>query len=457
MKSNLTVGSRLNLNATYLAAIIVLMDLTAVNIALPGISRHFDLDMSRVSWLLMISMLSATSFALIAGKITEVWGTKKVLLIGFIIFMIGNLLSFYSRSFEALLIIRFFQGIGEALLYVAGPAFIRKNLSSQKQQSAYGIWMACSGIGIAFGPLIGATLISMFAWNWVFLVNLPLSIAGFLMIVFVKEVHEKEKEKKATDYWGAVYSFVFLAGLILGFNLMSRTNGNELLIYLSLFISVIFLFLFIRRENYFSNPVFKLQLFRIPNFRLTALGFFLYFLVNVGSRFLRPFYFENERMLSTETSGLLMMVAPLLMIFISPLSGRLIRLTSPKNLCVLGNVFLAMSMFMFAGWDTDTELWFIILSMIVLGIGMGVYYPNSSFVGMSGLPEQNSSMGSAAISTSKSLGKLMGVLVFVSLYTFFTTIAFDAFFIKTATRLTFMAGGIIALLAVVFSVRLKKT
>ncbi len=437
--------------ASYVAAVIVLMDLTSINIALPSISRNLGLGMNDVSWLIMISMLSASSFAFVAGKITEVWGAKWVLIIGFFVFIVGNLGCFLTKEFEFLLLIRFFQGFGESLLYVVGPAYIRQNLNAESQQKAYGIWMSCTGIGIALGPFIGAFLVSGFSWSYVFLINVPLSIFGLLLVLRTLPQQFHIREKKLPDFLGAVYSFLFLATLIFSLNMVNHPGIDFSLILFSFLASVIFLILFIRREKTFQNPVFDLKLFRITNFRLSALGFFLFFLVNVGSRFLRPFYFENERLLPTETSGLLMMISPVLMLLISPLFRRLSRLLSPKNICVAGNILLAFSMLMFSFWEADTPLWFIVLAMILLGVGMGFYYPSSSYVGMRDLPEGKTGMGSAAISSSKSLGKLMGVLVFATLFAQFSVINADFAF-----KLTFLSGAFMALIAVIISLFFKK-
>lgn len=458
IKSSKSSSIKYTLYASYLAAIIVLIDLTSINIALPTISRHFNLDIEQVSWLIMISMLSASSFALIAGKITEVWGAKRVLIIGFLVFMLGTFACFLTQKFELLLAIRFFQGIGESLLYVVGPAFIRQSLAKEKQQSAYGIWMACTGIGIAAGPVLGGLLVANIDWSWVFLINLPLSIFGLLIMLKVKLPVVLLKKHRKTDFIGAIYSFLFLAGLIYGLNMINRFGYFSPYILVSIVLSMIFLFLFIRREKLFINPVFDLKLFAIRNFSLTALGFFLYFVVNVGSRFLRPFYFENDRMLSTEASGMLMMVSPLLMMIISPLAIKVSRRIHPKYICIAGNILLAISMFLFAFWDSETPLFVIISAMILLGIGMGLYYPTSSFVGMSILPEGRSGMGSAAISSSKSFGKLMGVLIFASLFTFFNSyLSVNNDLVLTATRLTFFSGGILAVIASVISLFLRKT
>jgi len=447
------------LYASYLAAMIVLMDLTSVNIALPTISRYFDMNMGQVSWLIMISMLSASSFALIAGKITEVWGAKRVLLIGFSIYIIGTFACFLTRRFEILILIRFFQGIGESLLYVVGPAFIRQSVPKSKQQSSYGIWMACTGIGIAAGPLLGGFLVDNLNWSWVFLINFPLSIIGLFMLFKVKLPRKLKIKRGETDFVGAMYSFLFLAGLIYGLNMINRFGFTSPYILVSIGLSILFLLLFIRREKVFVNPVFDLKLFMIRNFSLTALGFFLYFVVNVGSRFLRPFYFENERMLNAETSGLLMMVSPIMMMIISPMAKRISKRVHPNYLCLIGNVLLAISMFLFAFWDAETPLLTIILAMALLGIGMGLYYPTSSFVGMSSLPDDYSGMGSAAISTSKSMGKLIGVLIFASLFTIFSAqiIGIGSNVADSAFKFTFLSGGIIAMIATLISLFLRKT
>lgn len=456
--SQQSANNKYTLYACYLAAIVVLMDLSSINIALPSISKHFNFNMTQVSWLLIISMLSASSFALITGKIIEVFGTKRVLVLGFIIFFIGTFSCFISKQFNILLIIRFFQGIGESFLYVSGPAFIRKSLHSNKQQTAYGVWMACTGIGIGIGPVIGGFLISSLSWNWVFLINFPLSIFGILLMIKVKPSFILKKTNSQTDYLGALYSFLFLSCLIYGLNTMSRFESNFTLIYFAIIFSAIFFILFIKREKKFINPVFDLKLFSTRNFSLTIIGFFLYFIVNVGSRFIRPFYFEEIRMLSTEMSGVLMMISPQIMILISPLTRKLCTKIHPNKICIIGNALLAISMFICASWNTDTHLWVLILAMVILGIGMGLYYPTSSYVGMTSLQKNNSGMGSAAISTSKSMGKLMGILLFSSFFSLFNQLLPEqnAINLIFAFNMTFLSGGIIAIIAIIISLYLKK-
>ena len=446
------------LAASYMAATVVLMDMTTVNIALPAISQEFGIDLSTVSWLLLVSMLTSSSVALVAGKFIDLFEPRKLFIIGFSAFGSLTFLSFLVKDVYLIIAIRFLQGFAEALIYVIGPALIRRYLPREKQQSAHGIWMMCTGIGISMGPLLGGLLVNHFSWNWVFLVNVPLTFLGLLFALKMKKLGtgNNNEDKADFDRAGAVLSFVFLSGLIYGLNTLGRKSELSWNVVLPLLLSGIALLLFIHREKEQQNPVFDFRLFGIRQFLLSNSGFFLFFLVNVGSRFLRPFYFEEVQGLTSTESGMLMTVSPLLMMVVSPLAKYLSDKSRPALIFVGGNLFLAVSMFMFASWDAGTSVYFLVFSMIVLGIGMGLFYPTSSYIGMLSLPEGKQGMGSAAISTSKSLGKLSGVLLFGLIFTFFVPESFVAELQINAFQNTFLAGGFIAVISLFLSLRILK-
>jgi MFS family permease len=176
--------------------------------------------------------------------------------------------------------------------------------------------------------------------------------------------------------------------------------------------------------------------------------------VNVGSRFLRPFYFENLKLVSPQISGLLMMVAPLIMFILSPLAKSISKRLKHKKILILANVLLAASMFWFSRWDAQTAIWQLVTAMVLLGISMGLYYPVNSLVGMQSLPAHQSGMGSAAMATSKSMGKLMGVLIFAVFFTHLNSLN-DSISPSTAYEFTFLMGSVIALIATLLSVKVK--
>ena len=161
-----------------IAALIVLLDLSAINIALPSLKTHFDLNVIQVSGILMSSMMMASGTALIMGRFTEQFSPKSILSIAFIIFGSSSLLTAFCTQFSTIIILRLIQGIAESALYVSGPAMIKKLLPAQSHQKEFGKWMMSCGIGISLGPILGGFLIHWFQWQAVFLINVPLSLFG---------------------------------------------------------------------------------------------------------------------------------------------------------------------------------------------------------------------------------------------------------------------------------------
>lgn len=444
-----------------IAALMVLMDLSAINIAMPTIKEHFNISVTTVSLVLMSSMLTATGTALIFGRFLEAYNQKRILMIAFLIFGFTTTITSQITSFYWLIPLRFVQGIAEAALYVSGPALIKQYIEPDQQQKQYGIWMMSCGLGISLGPILGGLTISFFGWEMVFLINLPLSLLGFYFASNLS-TNKNRKEHVKFDTLGSIYSFLFLGTFILLFNLIANQSINPIIIWACVILNLLFLFLFIRHESSFSSPILDLKLFKIINFRQANYGFFLFFFVNVGSRFLRPFYFEESRLLSPSTSGLLMMVSPVVMLIISLCIHYLKRYFSTRTLVISGNILLSISMLMFSFWEQNSSLFFIIISMLILGLAMGIYYPTTTQIGMKSIPNGKHGMGSASISISKSIGKLMGVLIFGLLfqifYDFLVVQNHSELMIKTeAIQLVFTGAFVISLINTILSFGIKET
>ena len=244
------------------------------------------------------------------------------------------------------------------------------------------------------------------------------------------------------------------------FNLLSIKNIHPIYHLTTGLGSLLFLGLFLYQENKTKNALLDLHLYKIINFRLANIGFFLFFLVNVGSRFLRPFYFEEVRALSTQESGALMMVAPSIMLLVSAYIDKLSKFFNTKQLVITGNLLLCLSMWMFSLWDHQSDISFLIFSMIILGLAMGVYYPSTTQIGMKSIPHQSSGMGSASISISKSIGKLMGVLFFGILFQFFLNYLWEVEELETLARThsiqyVFVLALIISLINSLLSFKIK--
>jgi len=446
-----------------IAAVMVLMDLSAINLALPSIRQHFQLSVFEVSLILMSSMLTATGFALVVGKLIETCKSGRILLISFLLFGLTSGLSSLCTHFYLLLSLRFIQGIAEAGLYVIGPALIKKHMDQHLQQKEYGRWMMSCGLGISIGPIIAAFLLQYFSWSAVFLINVPLAAMGiYFSWNLDREIVFKQQQHRF-DYAGALFSFLFLAFFIITFNmLLSAFGTSSMWTWVSATISMVFLYSFIKREKRIDKALVDLQLFKMNNFRLANLGFYLFFLINVGSRFLRPFYFEEARGLMHHQSGLLMMISPLIMLVVSAFIHKIKPYFTTRQLHLTGNALLSLSMLMFSFWDVERSMPFIILSMVILGLAMGIYYPTTTQLGMSSLPEGSHGGGSAIMSISKSLGKLMGVLFFslifqILLQSFSSNFSSEILLKSRAIQYVFIAAFTVSLINLFISFFTNKT
>ncbi len=446
--------------AINIAALMALIDLSAINIALPTLRTHFNLSVAEVSLILMATMFMSSASALTMGKMLGKFAPGKLLSAAFLVYGIATTLTAFVTQYYWMIPLRLVQGVAEAALYVTGPALIKNYIEPQYHQKEYGRWMMSTGIGICLGPLLGAVLIDVWGWPAVFLINLPLALAGMFFAFRLDKSISFTPQKGRFDVGGALYSFLFLGAIILFFNVMTKFGMQTRWLIPLAILALVFFVMFIRHEKRLSEPLLDLNLFKINNFRQANLGFFLFFVINVGGRFIHPFYFEETRSLSTTVSGVMMMIAPGVMLFVSLYIDKLERYFKTKQLVIGGNILLTLSMIMFAASSENTNPGFLITGLIILGISMGLYYPATTQAGMKSLPTGSHGMGSASISVSKSLGKLMGVLLFGMLFQFFFTLFFDSRVAEQALKSeaiqwVFLLAAMLSFLNTLYSTRLK--
>ncbi|PXX60432.1 EmrB/QacA subfamily drug resistance transporter [Nocardia tenerifensis] len=383
-----------------LSLLIVSMDATIVNVAIPTIRTDLHAPLSRLQWIVDIYTLTLASLLMLAGGAADRFGRRRVFRIGLITFAIGSLLCSLAPTIEFLIGARFVQAIGGSMLNPVAMSIITTVFTGRMERArAIGVWGAVVGIAMALGPTAGGILIEAFGWQSVFWINLPIvAVALVFTATFVPET--KSATVRGIDPAGQLLAMVFLFSTVFG--LIERRP--EIFV-----ISVIALAAFMFCESRHADPFIDLRFFRsipfasatvIAVFAFAALGAFL---------FSCSLYLQGVRHYSAVHTGVLYLAQAIAVMIFSPLSGRLVGRVGTKPSLIAAGVLMTIAALLLTRLDANTPVWALVIMFALFGIGFGMVNAPITNTAVSGMPLDRAGAASAVASTSRQIGVSVGV------------------------------------------------
>ena len=390
------------------------LDATIVNIALPSIAKGFNVPTVHASWVLNAYLIILVSLLLLAAKIGDMKGYKKVFLVGFAIFTIGSLLCGIAPSINSLIGFRMLQAIGGAIIAALGSVMVTSYLGNEVRGSALGLVAMFTILGVAMGPVIGGFLTSIFSWRFIFLVNIPVGVIAVLLGIFVIPALKAQAPTIKLDLAGVFLLFIALASLIFGLNTITGpniTNG-----FFSLIISLIFWILFLVSQIKAKEPLVVLSVLKDRAYTFQNLDILILQLGLAGVMFLMPFYLEIVKSLPTGTAGALLLALPVGNILTSPIAGKISDVIGTKKLIIIGFVIAIIALFLLSTLTVLSHSEEFVLYLFILGAGAGIAYAplNSAIMGVS--PEKERGMTSGLIKMMTNLGSSLGVALTILVF-----------------------------------------
>ncbi len=384
------------------------IDGSIVNIALPTLVKELNTDFTTIQWVVLGYLLTITTLMLSIGRWADMVGKKRIYIGGFIIFTLGSLACGISTNVIMLITFRVIQAIGAAMMMALGMAIVTENFPPSERGKALGITGLIVSIGIIAGPTMGGLILGSFSWHWIFFVNLPVGIAGIVMVIkFVPDVIPGIQQK--FDFPGAVSLFVSLICLLLALTVGEVDGFLTLPVLLLAAGFILFLVVFIRVESNSPQPMVDLALFRNTLFSTNLITGAITFIASAGTVILMPFYLENLLQYPPRMVGILMAVVPVAMGIFSPISGVLSDKWGPRALTLAGMVMLLVGYIGVATLTLETSAWGYVLRFLPVGIGMGIFQsPNNSAI-MSAAPRDRLGVASGLLSLTRTLGQITGI------------------------------------------------
>jgi EmrB/QacA subfamily drug resistance transporter len=398
-----------------LALLVISMDNTILNVALPTISDDLGATSSQLQWIVDSYTLVFAGLLLVAGSLGDRFGRRRGLEIGLGVFLVGSVGSALSGSAEMLIVSRGVMGIGGAFIMPSTLSILTNVFPAEERPKAIGIWAAVSGLGIAFGPITGGVLIDSLSWGWVFLINVPVAITALALCrPLVPE--SKDPAAPQLDPFGATLSFAGLTTLLWAIIEAGGDRGwTDSGVLTSFGFAVALLGAFVVWELHAPSPMLDVRLFRDRRFSASSLSIAMVFFALMGTIFFLTQYLQSVLGYGPVTAGAAFIPVSVAMIISSQVSARLTLRVGPRPIVAGGLALVGGGMALLSLADAGSGYGLIAAALSAMGFGMGLAMTPATESLMSALPKEHAGVGSAMNDTLRQVGGALGVAVLGSL------------------------------------------
>lgn len=356
------MNNRFSVIASIIISMLVIsMDTTITNTTMPTITKELG-GYQLYAWSFASYMIVGTILAPLAGRLSDLFGRKKVFVVGIVLFLFGSLLCGNANSMLELVIYRALQGVGAGVM-MPFPAIIAGDLFSIEQRGKIqALFTAMWGLAAIVAPLLGTFFVKYATWRWIFFVNVPICILAFVLLMPYKEVYVPKKAK--VDYLGAI---LFSAGV--SFLLIATTVTTNIVLYIVL--GILFSICFYLYEKNHPSPIVPLSLFKNKPVAWMIVNSFLSCAALFGASSFIPLFLQREGY-SIFMSGVALLGMSFGWILVSVPAGKWIVRFGYRPLIVSGNIMLVLSGFLFLFLNKGSSFLYVFLIMIIQGLAYGL-------------------------------------------------------------------------------------
>ncbi len=387
------------------------LDLAIANIALPTISRDFNITPNMASRVIVAYSLMEASLVLAFGKLADQRGAGKIFMWGLGIFTISSLFCGISTTIRFLVLARVLQGIGGAMIFSVMMAIVSIYFPKDVCGKAMGIVTTAAAAGVALGPPLGGFIISISHWRWIFFINIPIGIFSLIIGHLFLPKKFPEPANRTFDLGGAVATFISLCTFVFILHKGPAENWFSMKIvpaYVIFLSSIIYLFY---REKKVAVPIIDINLLKNRNFLLSALGSIPAFIVTSGLLFLIPFYLQDLLKMDVKTAGLIIMAIAIGQLP-GPYAGALADRFGSKKVLLFGIFLSILSFLLFLGFSQNSGIFLIVSALGLFGISLGFSKAPNVGLALSFASPDKRGIASGIMGALRSVGIILGVLFF---------------------------------------------
>ncbi|HEY3000381.1 MAG TPA: MFS transporter [Acidimicrobiales bacterium] len=393
-----------------LSLLLIVMDNTIVNVALPTLQRELGASTSQLQWVVDAYILVFAGLLLTMGSLGDRFGRRGALAIGLAVMGIGSIASSFADSANHLIATRALMGIGAALIMPATLSIITNVFTDRRERAqAIAIWAATAGVAVAIGPVTGGWLLEHFWWGSVFLVNVPVVIVALVLgQLFVPT--SRDPAAPPIDVRGALLSITGLVALV--WAIIEGPNGWTDPTVLGAFgVAAVLLAAFVAWERHTPTPMLDINFFRNARFSAASGALMLTFFAMFGSLFLLTQFLQSVLGYTALQTGVRLLPMAVVQMVVAPLSARIVERVGSKVVVATGLTVGAVGLLIASRLTAGASYPEVLLSLVVLAVGLALVMPPATESIMGSLPPAKAGVGSAVNDTTREIGGALGVAV----------------------------------------------
>ncbi|MCL1846592.1 MAG: MFS transporter [Coriobacteriia bacterium] len=391
--------------------------------AIPSIVAFFEISVGNSAFIQTCFYLGCTVFMPIFGRVADVFGRRRILLIAMVVFAISEALAALSPNFPVFLFARFIQGLATAAILPAAIAYARLLFPTKGQGKALGTYTLFSSIGALTGAFISGLLVDTFGWPSIYWCSMLIAVAGFLIVFFI--IPETERSEGVSyDFAGAMAMFIGIGCILILPNVITFFGFQSIVFSLVITGAILGLVAFWIIEGKVSHPIMDKSVLKSRAFIIPGLVICLAVVVMNGTVYMLSFFLQRAMGFNASQTAFVLMFLYIGTGSGAFLSGWLMEKLSPRYLINSGIILGILGVFLFSHINPDTPTWYIIISVMILGFGVVSCVPAVNKTGISVMHPSKMGAGAGALSTMKELGSPLGsafsLTVFGTLTSIFT-------------------------------------
>lgn len=393
-----------------LAVIVIANDFSAINVALPTIERDFHTNVNTIQWVVNAYALTFGVMIVTGGRLADMFGRRNAFFLGTAIFASMSALGGAAQTETWLIVTRTLMGIGGALMWPAILGMTFAILPEEKAGLAGGIILGAAGLGNAIGPLIGGVLTDLASWRWIFFLNVPISIFAVAVTYLLVHVEEPESADHRIDYAGITTLSVGLVSLLVALDQVDDWGWSDPRVIGLLALAAIMMVAFVPIERRADrHALVPREVMRNESFSASCLAILFMSATFFAALLYLPQFMEKQLGYSPLEAGI--GILPFLATFavVSFIAGPLYERVGAKTLAVLGAACITIGPFLFSTVDAGSGYDSLVVGMVVLGIGVGSFYPTATTAGVTSVDSSQSSLAGGIVYMFQIAGGSIGL------------------------------------------------
>jgi EmrB/QacA subfamily drug resistance transporter len=399
------------------AQMMVVLDSTIVNIALPSMGRYFDKSQTDMTWALNAYTLAFGGLLLLGGRMGDILGRRRMFATGLTLFTVGSFLAGIAPTFGLLLAGRAIQGVGGAIASPTALSLITTEFEEGEARTrAIGVYAAVSGAGAALGLLLGGILTNYLSWRWVLFVNVPIGAA--LIVGALLYLHESERLNGKFDIGGALLSVTGMVATVYGFIHVAHSGwGNTETIAVFIAAAVLLTGFVYYEAKVVADPMMPMRIFESRNRSGAYLVMFVAGAAMFGLFYFITFFVQGVKEFSALKTGFSFLPVAFVIGIFSQLAARFMGRIGPKPIIVVGTVMLTASMLWFSRVSVGSGYWSALLpGMVGLAVGMGCLFVPLTSTAVAGVRNTDAGLASALLNVGQQVGGALGLSVMTTIF-----------------------------------------